>query len=256
MAAQLNSEPALPLVSVITATLNPGPLLANTATSLNAQDYPNIEWIVADGGSPPESLGDVHRFAKSTVLQGPDTGIYDAWNKGIEHASGDWLCFLGAGDTFVPGAISAYVSFAAKQQTILPDQLEYVSSLARLVRHGVPLRTIGKAWTWREFRIHMCCVHCGSFHHRSLFNGSKFDTSYAIAGDYDFLLRRGANLRAAFLKAVTTEMLIGGVSDSGEKAIREVQRAKLRNRARTPWEARLDSYLAYAKWRARNLFWY
>ena len=87
--------------SIITASYNAANDLLRTAKSIESQSFDDVEWIVVDGAS---SDGTHQLFAEklprfvATFTSEPDTGIYNALNKGISRASGDWLLFLGAGD--------------------------------------------------------------------------------------------------------------------------------------------------------------
>lgn len=91
-----------PAVSVVTVCRNALPLLRKTVESVVSQSFPDIEYVIIDGSSTDgtreyvKSLGD-----KVTVfISEPDNGIYDAMNKGIAHAHGEWVIFMNAGDTF------------------------------------------------------------------------------------------------------------------------------------------------------------
>src|SRR5699024_5468308 len=90
----------LPIITIITSTYNVVQDLQWTIDSIREQTYPNIQWIIADGASTD---GTVKMFEANSELidywfSEPDTGIYDAWNKALEHVKGDWLQFIGAGD--------------------------------------------------------------------------------------------------------------------------------------------------------------
>jgi len=117
-----------PLVTVVTAVFNGQPYLEGCLESVLRQDYPNIEHIVMDGGSSDGTL-DVLRHYDDRIAfwkSGPDKGVYDAWNKALAEASGEWISFLGADDELLPGAVSAYVALAA-----MHPEAEYLSSRVR-----------------------------------------------------------------------------------------------------------------------------
>jgi glycosyltransferase involved in cell wall biosynthesis len=84
--------------------------------SILRQDYPNIEHIVLDGGSSDGTVDVLRKYDDRIALwkSEPDRGIYDAWNKGLALARGEWICFLGADDEFLSGAVSAYMEFASQ----------------------------------------------------------------------------------------------------------------------------------------------
>lgn len=99
---------AAPLISIITVTFNAVQHLPDTLKTIRAQDYPNVEWIVIDGGST-DGTTDFLRANEDVIdywLSEPDRGMYDALAKGFERANGSILCWLNAGDMFLYGALS------------------------------------------------------------------------------------------------------------------------------------------------------
>jgi glycosyltransferase involved in cell wall biosynthesis len=99
---------SLPLISVITVTFNAVQYLPDTLKTIRAQDYPNVEWIVIDGGST-DGTTDFLRANEDVIdywLSEPDRGMYDALAKGFWQANGEILCWLNAGDIFLYGALS------------------------------------------------------------------------------------------------------------------------------------------------------
>ena len=120
-----------------------------------------------DGGSTDGTVDVLRRYDDRIALwkSEPDHGVYDAWNKSLREAHGEWICFLGADDEFLPGAVSAYMALAASN-----PQAEYLSSQVRWVHPSGYERIIGEPWRWRKFSKSMCTAHVGSMHRRSLFD--------------------------------------------------------------------------------------
>ncbi|MGB4053301.1 MAG: glycosyltransferase family 2 protein, partial [Dysgonamonadaceae bacterium] len=89
-------------LSVITVTYNAEHTLERTLKSVREQTYPAIEHIIVDGNSNDGTVALIHRYENERLkwISEPDKGLYDAMNKGIKMATGDYLCFLNAGDTF------------------------------------------------------------------------------------------------------------------------------------------------------------
>jgi glycosyltransferase involved in cell wall biosynthesis len=89
-------------LSVITVTFNAEQTLERTLKSVCLQSYPEIEHIIVDGLSTDHTIDLIHKYDNDKLLwiSEPDNGLYDAMNKGIKMATGDYLCFLNAGDTF------------------------------------------------------------------------------------------------------------------------------------------------------------
>lgn len=90
-----------PLISIITVTYNAEKVLEKTILSVISQTYPNIEFIIIDGNSKDKTLEIIQKYEKniSKWISEPDSGLYDAMNKGIQFSSGGYLWFINAGDT-------------------------------------------------------------------------------------------------------------------------------------------------------------
>ena len=100
----------------------------------------------------------------------------------------------------------------------------------------------------------MTTIHVGTMHRRSLFERyGKFDTSFLIAGDYEFLLRPRANLRTAFTPATTVVMRAGGLSD-GTAGLYEARRARVEAGVRAPLTATIELRIAVLRFHVRRLF--
>jgi glycosyltransferase involved in cell wall biosynthesis len=100
----------LPVVSVITPSLNAAQFLETTIRSILAQDYPHIEYLVMDGGSTDGTLDILRSYAdRLTYFSAKDDGAADAINKGFAKSRGEILAWLGADDTYLPDAVSKAV---------------------------------------------------------------------------------------------------------------------------------------------------
>lgn len=240
-----------PLVTVVTAVYNGQPHVAGCLESVLSQDYPNIEHIVLDGGSTDGTLDVLRSREERTALwvSGSDCGVFDAWNKGLDLANGEWIAFLGADDIYLPGAISAYIDLARKN-----PEAEFLSSRAKLDHPTGYSPIFGGPWAWPRFSTAMSTIHVGTMHHRSLFERlGRFDSTYRIAGDYEFMLRAKDTLKTAFTPEVTVVMRAGGLSDS-TAGLYEARRAKVENCVRTRLVAEFELRRAIARFHLRQFY--
>lgn len=242
------SAPDIPLVTVVTAVFNGEAYLRECLESVLAQDYPNIEHIILDGGSTDGTLDILREYNDRVALwkSEPDKGVYDAWNKALTEARGDWISFLGADDEFLDGAISAYMETA-----IQSPSAEYIASLGRIAFPSGYEKMYGRPLTWKKLSRRMQALHVGSMHKRSLFERhGKFNTAYRIVGDYEFLLRPHSDSAFAFMDRPTVLVRAGGISDSVE-ALHEASKAKVTTGEVPLLLAKFDLYLALIKYMSR-----
>jgi len=246
--ATLNIEGKPPLVTIITATFNAARTLEACLKSVQEQDYPNIEHLIIDGGSQDRTVEILQGHAQpGTWISEKDSGIYDAWNKGLERAHGEWIAFLGADDRLLPGAVSAYMQLALKN----PEAL-YLSSRVRWIGPSGSTRLIGKPWKWPRFQRYMCTAHVASMHHRRFFEQyGKYDTALSIVADYEMLLRAGPRLPTAFMSTITVEMQGGGNSDN-VRAVAESALVKVTTGRRPRWLAAIEYQWARASFNVRR----
>ena len=225
-----------PTISIVVATLNSGATLERCLRSVAAQTLAAIELLVIDGGSTDGTLDLLRRYqhAIAWCRSEPDRGVADAWNKGVERCRGAWLLFLG-GDDYLPN--ETVLAEAFERLAILPPEVRIAYGSVRLeTPEGVKLGTLGRPWSEvaHEFRRTMAIPHQGVFHHRSLFEEhGGFDSSFAIAADYELLLRELDRSTPHFLgNVMVAVMQTGGLSsdpDNTHTMSREFARARRRH---------------------------
>lgn len=246
-----------PLVSIITAVYNGAAHVEECIQSVLSQQYPNIEYIVVDGGSTDGTVDIIKRYDDRIDywVSARDKGIYDAWNKGLALATGEWIGYLSADDAYVPDAVAGYVELIGSEREVGRD-VEYVSSKI-LYKDGDNARLMGQAWSWPTFQRYMNVVHVGSLHSRAFFDRyGVFDPNYRICGDYELLLRPRGKLKAAFRDFVTVHMRAGGVSNSSTRALDEAFKAKRETGGRNALLCAFERIVAIAKYRARARGWF
>ncbi len=173
-------------LSVITVNLNNARGLRKTLQSVITQSWSDREIIVIDGGSSDESLAVIEEFRShlSFVHSGKDAGVYDAQNKGIALASGEYCLFLNSGDYLAsPDVLSAVFSRRRDEDILYGNMIIYYGNgktrLGRMPRRITLEQMIGDT-LW----------HPVSFIRRTLFEKyGKYDLSFRVVADYHFFLR-------------------------------------------------------------------
>ena len=204
-----------PLISIISATYNAEKYLQTSINSILLQTYKNFEYIVIDGGSKDYTRKIILNNKGSIAywISERDSGIYDAWNKGLTQARGEWIVFLGADDQLLPDALQNYVDFINNNSKL---DFDYISSrVKRILPNGTVEGIVGKPWIWKEFKFRMTVAHPGSFHSRKLFEKyGNYNTNFKIVSDYEILLRPKSELKAGYINKITVLMSTGGKFDA------------------------------------------
>jgi len=213
-------------ISIITAVYNREATVGQAIQSVAAQTYDDIEHVVIDGASKDGTLVEIERLQTPNmrIVSEPDTGIYDALNKGLDMATGDVIGLMHSDDFFAHKDVLKNV--AKKFSTTLSDavygDLDYVSAedTNKVIRHWV-----SGEYTPDKLRRGWMPPHPSLFLRKSVIDRwGGYDTSFRIAADYDSILRyfgRG-NISAAYLPEVLVKMRVGGESNrSVERIIRK-----------------------------------
>ncbi len=248
---------ASPRISIVIATLNAAQFVGRCLESIVAQDYSNYEIVVVDGASADGTLDILRHYAavfggQLTWVSEPDSGIAEAWNKGVRLTRGEWLIFIGADDALsapdVFSRIAAPLAKAFPSHSIVYGTVDATGQDGSLIEHC--------DWPWSPLRFRNCIEnlpHAAVFHHRSLFScHGCFDPAFKVTLDYDFLLRALMNstpLQVSDL--VVTDAQIGGVSTDFRNyplAIRERIKLSRRHIGRVPFLVRWWIAKVWASW--------
>ena len=204
-------------VSIITVVRNRVNVIGQAMSSIQTQDFPDIEHVIIDGASTDGTLGLIKEYknTKTILISESDNGIYDALNKGISYATGDVIGILHSDDYFSDGLVVSQVAklFEDRSVDIVYGDLDYVSNIdsGKIIRHWVAGDFSQKKLSWGWMPPHPTVFIRRSF--LKLYGG--YDISYRISGDYDSLLRYfgPGKARAIYLKRVLVKMRIGGESN-------------------------------------------
>ena len=214
----------LPKISVITVCYNSAATIADTLRSVAAQNYPNVEHVIIDGGSKDQTPAIVRAWTQHPVrfISEPDNGIYDAMNKGIALASGEYIGFLNADDFFADGEVLSKI--AARLQDA---QLDAVFSELDVVAQDHPQRILRKyrvsAYSRFWLRIGMMPAHPTFYCRKQCYTklgDAPYRTNYKIAADFELLVRLLLTQPIAweFLNITAVKMRAGGVSSQNLQA--------------------------------------
>ena len=180
-----------PKFSIITVTYNAASVITPTLQSIAAQSYRNFEFLLIDGGSSDNTVELVRNSGVeiAVLVSERDKGLYDAMNKGIARATGDYLCFLNAGDSFhTPDVLEKMVASIADREQ-LPDILYGETSEVNEERQFVRMRRLQapEKLDWRSFRNGMLVCHQAFFAKREI--APSYDLTYRLSADVDWCIR-------------------------------------------------------------------
>lgn len=245
-----------PLISVITVVFNGEKYLEETILSVLNQTYDNVEYIIIDGGSTDGTLDIIKKYdhAIDYWVSERDKGIYDAMNKGVVSSCGDWISFLGSGDSYYKDALCKYVEYINRNNH---NKLDYISSIVELKKSGKVVRVIGEVWDWDNFRNYMNVAHVGSLHSKELFKKiGLFDVQFKIAGDYEFLLRKKNQLKAGYFPHKTAVMDTSGVSTTNYDVFFETFTVKKKHTGKNKIQLFYETIWGIIKRFFRGILWY
>lgn len=179
-----------PKFSIITVTYNAGAVLEDTIQSVITQTYKNVEYIIVDGGSKDRTLQIVEQYKEHihTVISEPDKGLYDAMNKGIKLATGDYLCFLNAGDELHEDDTLQLMVHSITEST-LPDVLYGDTAIVDEEGHFLHMRRLAppENLNWKSFKEGMLVCHQAFFARRDLVE--PYNLHYRFSADFDWCIR-------------------------------------------------------------------
>jgi glycosyltransferase involved in cell wall biosynthesis len=186
---------AVPTISVITATFNAAKVLPSLIESLRAQSDRNFEWVVADGASNDGTV-DILRNAGDVVshwISEPDFGIYDALNKAVKLATGEYYLVVGADDTLFPDAMRNFLDAADTSKADI---------VAAQVKSGERIHHVRRGPSWLFGQFSYVAAHAvGTLFRRQLHERfGYYSRRYPIAADALFIKKAcqgGATVYAA-----------------------------------------------------------
>lgn len=182
-----------PLISIITVSFNAVSTIEKTILSVINQTYPNIEYIIIDGGSTDGTVDVIKKYSDKITywISELDKGIYDAMNKGTDVASGEWINFMNSGDTF-------YCS------STISDTVQYIQEKNIDVVYGNRILSFAennflqRPDSLTKFNEFFPIFHQSTFVKTNLMKGFKYDLKFKICSDYSFFHTLWKNMKTFY----------------------------------------------------------
>ncbi|MBQ7419834.1 MAG: glycosyltransferase [Prevotella sp.] len=211
-------------ITLITVTYNAASVLPRTLDSIRHQTYQQIEHLIIDGASKDETVAIAETYRKEcpyevTILSEPDKGLYDAMNKGLRKATGDYLVFLNAGDTL----------HAADTLSTLTSHLSHLTSPSPAVIYGdtaivdnegtfLHLRRLRppRHLTWKSFRQGMLVCHQAFYVRTDIARQEEYDLQYRHSADVDWCIRVMKRAEQQQLPLVNTNEILADFLEGGD----------------------------------------
>lgn len=204
-----NSEKKfLPKFTVVTVTYNAHTTLERTLQSVASQTYPNVEHLIVDGVSNDGTLSLIQEYAEDNsvcapeheicFISEPDEGLYDAMNKAIDNANGDYLVFLNAGDKFHSSdtlsklvedlqSLSLNADEPECWPAVLYGETDLVDNEGKFLRHR--RLQAPKKLTWRSFKDGMLVCHQSFYVRTDVAREFYYNMQYRFSADFDWCVR-------------------------------------------------------------------
>lgn len=218
-------------VSIVTITFNAARTLQRTLDSVACQTYADIEHLIIDGASKDDTLAIALQYQEQSrhevVIQSePDRGLYDAMNKGLQKATGDYLVFLNAGDTlYAPDTIETVVRCVQQPPLLLeraggevPAVIYGDTAITDAEGNFLHLRTHRppEQLTWKSFKQGMLVCHQAFYVLTSLARQIPYDLQYRHSADVDWCIRIMREAERQHLPLVNTHAILANFEEGGD----------------------------------------
>ncbi|MDR0799330.1 MAG: glycosyltransferase [Dysgonamonadaceae bacterium] len=232
--------------SIITVTYNAGQWLERTIQSIINQSYKNIEYIIIDGNSTDGTLDIIQNYEikinnsqlsifNFQFISEPDNGLYDAMNKGLAMATGDYVWFINAGDTLHSPDTLQEITAQLKKIVSLPDVIYGETMIVDAQGISVGRRRLKAParLTWKSFRMGMLVSHQSFIVRREI--APRYDLNYPLTADFDWCIRCLQQARQVWnTQLVLSNFLEDGMSSRQRKvSLRERYRIMCRYYGKT-----------------------
>ena len=210
-------------ISIITVTYNAASVLKRTLDSVKAQSWQQIEHLIIDGASKDETISMAETYKAQcpyevVILSEPDKGLYDAMNKGLRLATGDYLVFLNAGDTLhAADTLETIVRSAQPLPGVLYGDTAITDEQGKFL-HLRRLRP-PKKLSWKSFRQGMLVCHQAFYALTDIAKDLPYDPRYRYSADVDWCIRVMKEAQKRQLPLVNTQAILADYQEEGQTTI-------------------------------------
>lgn len=208
-------------ISVITITYNAARTLQRTLDSVLSQTYPHVEHLIIDGASKDDTLRIAEQYQAASphevIIQSePDKGLYDAMNKGLQRATGDYVVFLNAGDSFyAPDTLACVVkSVGSQSPAVVYGDTAITDAEGRFLhlrRHRPP-----QTLTWRSFKQGMLVCHQAFYARLDIARQFPYNLKYRHSADVDWCIRIMKEADRLGLPLVNANAIVANFEEGGD----------------------------------------
>lgn len=207
-------------LSIVTITYNAEKVLENTLKSIFSQTNQNFEYIIIDGNSTDGTLVLVDKFGVKNIVSEPDNGIYDAMNKGLAMATGEYIWFMNAGDElFDNDVVERLVESFNEKADIYYSETAIINEAGQILgkRSEITPHKLTKNIQWQNFKYGMLICHQSFIVRKSI--APKFVLNHYYSADIDWEIKcLKASKKTIYLEFILSKYLVGGFSVKNLKA--------------------------------------
>ena len=252
-------------ITYVTITYNAAKVLQRTLDSVLQQDYPNIEHLIIDGASTDDTLKIVDDYiARSNAAENghqiqvssePDKGIYDAMNKGLRSMTGDYVCYLNAGD-FLPttdtaSRIAQQVEASGNTPAVLYGDTDIVDGEGQFLHHRrlAPPEKL----TWKSFRQGMLVCHQAFYARTDFAIATPYDIQYRYSADVDWCIRVMKAAAKENVPMLNLHMVVANYTQEGQTTLHHRESLWERYRVMEHHYGRVQTFLLHCWFAVRSL---
>ena len=251
-------------ITYVTITYNAASVLQRTLDSVLSQDYPDILHLIIDGASTDDTMQLVNDYIERSnaaenghsiqVTSEPDKGIYDAMNKGLRSITGDYVCFLNAGD-FLPASdtVSRIVEKVGDQSpAVLYGDTDIVDGEGRFLHHRrlAPPEHL----SWKSFRQGMLVCHQAFYARTDFAIATPYDLRYRYSADVDWCIRVMKAAAKENVPLLNLKMVVANYTEEGQTTLHHRDSLWERYHVMERHYGRLQTFLLHCWFALRSVF--